>query len=228
MRNQYISDFGEELGELLNAAYQDWIEATYTWQEFSELVKTEGRVNLLLEVSPNAFETITKCMLDSVVLAICRLTDPAETLGETNISLLNLNSESKLYSNLDENTKAKLVGLDLEVTAAVKKAKPLRTLRNKFIAHSDAVKQRKLRTGQIENVSTDQIKIALDGIHSVFALLSLCMHQPTLGNEVRSEIGGISTLLYYLAKGQVMQERMFTPGFTFNQEIEDEIQSLLS
>lgn len=228
MREEYIRDFGTDLGELLTFAYQDWVEAAYTWQELSELVKTEGRVKLLRAVSSEAFDTITKCMIDSVVLAICRLTDPAGTGERTNISLLHLKTDNKRYSNLKEDLRLKLTGLDSLIEGALESAEPLRILRHKLIAHSDSIVNGRLRAGEYEPVSLDQIKIALDGIHSVFAYISDHLQGKTLGNQLREEVGGMSTLLYYLARGHVMQERMFTPGFESNQEIEDEIQAIIN
>ena len=72
------------------------------------------------------------------------------------------------------------------------------------------------------------VKSAIDDIHSVFAFVSFRLQGADLINEVIGPGKGTSALLYCLARGHVMHERLLTRELESNEEIESEIRSILN
>lgn len=93
------------------------------WAIYKNLFQDHHRNSLLVETSPILFSILQKLLLDDIAITLCRITDPAESRKCQNNTLYQLLSQK----NADQSS----------LNQVTKKLAPIRTLRNKFLAHSD-------------------------------------------------------------------------------------------
>jgi len=124
----------EELGEEFGTAIY-WLDNAVT-NAFVELkifhglfVHSRERVDVLNQASGLVVMYTSKAIWDSLCMALCRLTDPANTAGNKNLSLGSLNIFLKEKHKKPYQEK---------VIKAVESAEVFRRRRNKVLAHADA------------------------------------------------------------------------------------------
>lgn len=125
-----ISVMGMELGSVYSQLWQEvaWIHRN--WAHYKELFgETASRIDLLNEVAPSFFRTIQDALFETVLLHLTRLTDPARSLGKSNLSLRQLDPLI-----LDEAVKLRVGDL---VSRAVDATAFARDWRNRKLAHRD-------------------------------------------------------------------------------------------
>ncbi|WP_072670625.1 hypothetical protein [Vibrio injensis] len=93
------------------------------WNIYNDFFVNENRQVLLYKMSPIVFFIFQRLLLNEVGLTLCRLTDPAQQGKNKN------NSMYQLLSILNHDTQS-LEELKLSI-------EPVRSARNKFLAHSD-------------------------------------------------------------------------------------------
>jgi hypothetical protein len=86
-----IALMGEALGSVYSELWQEvaWIHKN--WAHYQELFGTKpSRIDLLNAVAPSFFRTVQYSLFEAVLLHLARLTDPAQSLGKSNLSLRRL------------------------------------------------------------------------------------------------------------------------------------------
>lgn len=103
-----------------------------TWAEYNYLYGDKDRVRLLNACAPAFFARHERLLLREVILGISRLTDPPKTGKFDNLVLESLVLDPAVaeHEGLREE-------LEPAIKAAVTAAAPIRTHRNKYIAHLD-------------------------------------------------------------------------------------------
>jgi len=147
IRDKIIDKMGKELGERFLLLHAQLSYVFIEWDVFKGLfLKNKERVDVLNEASKLVTYCIHKSMLDSVILAICRFSDPAKTGkgagAKLNLSLANI-------SDFLEEKELKDAFAD-KVKSVQKKADFARKMRNKKIAHADLKKH-------LDNDDLDQV-----------------------------------------------------------------------
>lgn len=102
------------------------------WLLYQQLFSSEARVTILNNSGGHLFHVIQHSMLDRLLLGLSRLTDPAETNKQANLSLVRLLDELDQDQELQDRL-SKLLDLLSESVSTI------REHRNKRIAHADLV-----------------------------------------------------------------------------------------
>lgn len=130
----YIAKYGSELGETFFYVHTHWCRLFTVFSQYANLFgKSKHRVDLLNQSAGPFFKTVQDTFHDEILLAICRLTDPAQSMKKIdpnkNVSVL------RLALLLEQHT----IGPNVLILAnnAVSDADFAREQRNKKISHSD-------------------------------------------------------------------------------------------
>lgn len=119
--------------DLLNALERQLIQLCYRWKIYCQLYDSgEGNLALLNKSGSNVFALFQKLLIDDLMMGLCRLADPAISMGKENASLENL--VSKLDAHLSDDSKIYIRSTLAELTSHLEK---VRVLRNKAMSHSD-------------------------------------------------------------------------------------------
>ncbi len=125
-----IAAMGSELGAVYSQLWQEvaWIHRN--WAHYKELFgEKSSRIELLNEVAPSFFRSVQDALFETVLLHLTRLTDPAQSLGKSNLSLRQL--DSLIF---DDALKLKVNDLTFK---AVESTEFARDWRNRKLAHRD-------------------------------------------------------------------------------------------
>lgn len=128
------------------------------WIIYCQLYGTsQERIALLNKSASTFFRIIHDVLLDEVVLALTRLTDPDKSVGKDNRSF------GQLIEQLDNIGKySGLVNsLEIKLTKLNAQCAPFREWRNRRIAHSDLLTALSLHPDPLPGISRDSIKQAL-------------------------------------------------------------------
>lgn len=132
VKSDYIAQLGPELGEFFHSLTNDltWLHAK--WQQYRGLFGTdEARIALVNRSAAFCFHVVQDSLWDDVLLHICRLTDPATSLGRfKNLSFAALPPLLHAHSALQQHVEP----LVSQCRAAAKFA---RDHRDKRLAHRD-------------------------------------------------------------------------------------------
>lgn len=121
-----------QLAEVHEELRQDVIWLYFKWGIYLQLYADQENVKLLNNTAPTYFSICQVMMQDDTLLAIGRLTDPAQTGRNTNLSL------QQLVDTIDEVAYPGLRSKVMDVLAAAKpKFEVARDHRNRRIAHID-------------------------------------------------------------------------------------------
>lgn len=130
IRADYISAMGQELGANFYELYRELVGLHVLWQQYRQLFgDTTDTVQLLNRTAGLFFKIVQDELWDSVLLGISRMTDPAVTGKNKNLTLQSL---PPLIT--DPSLKAETQDL---CAKAVTTAEFAREHRNKRIAHQD-------------------------------------------------------------------------------------------
>jgi hypothetical protein len=215
---EFRRDFGEELGERLYYAYEDWQRTALLWEEIQALVRTNERLRLMEDVADRALQAILSCLIDSVVLRLCKLTDIAQKGKNKNVTI-------QCVAGIGE--KLSLPLLDKKVQDAVNSAEKLTVLRNKVIAHSDWEYLRLRKKGDVTIVGLVEVAESIDKIFEIFRYIFELKNRSQLMREVSAPGGGVEALLYVVARGEIARDRICSSPSSWDQSLEEEIRKIL-
>lgn len=91
VRNEHLQVLGPTLGPLYHALYNEvtWLHAK--WKQYRLLfAESQERVDLLNDVAGFFFLLIQDVLWEDIILHIARLTDPPQSVGKDNLTLLRL------------------------------------------------------------------------------------------------------------------------------------------
>lgn len=164
--NRRIKILGEDNGRYFDSLENEVYRARLLWREYKALFsESKERVDLLNEVSGRTAFWIERCMFESLMFTVCRMSDPEKQKGRTNVTVLGLETRLSTPGDIE------LTHLIKSAEAATKFA---RDWRNKRLGHNDFL----TLTGvhKIEDTSIIEIRKAIDALARCiqrFALLEL-------------------------------------------------------
>lgn len=192
--NDHITKLGPKLGPVYNVLWSDFASLSAKWQEFLAMFGSDPeRVALLNSAAGFFFRIVQDALWKDVLLHLCRLTDPPQSVGKSNLTLQAL---PQLISD-----PALSAALEPLIAQAVKATEFARDWRNRRISHRD--KALALRSGAqpLTPAGNAQVSQALSAIHAVLNLISERLLQSTLGIDVITLGAGAEALLYVIRDG---------------------------
>lgn len=127
--NGRLESMGEDAFPVYGELYQDVCHLHSYWKVFIKLFGDDEAVSLLNATAEYAASAIQLALVESVVLRITKLTDPAKQKRYENLSL------EQLWKRLEsEDLRERLRPVLDEIQ---KRVEPMRTRRNKRLAHRD-------------------------------------------------------------------------------------------
>ncbi len=178
----YIAKIGKEFGSDLYMVRNDFIFLKREWKVYRSLFGTNPeRVNLLNEVSGQFSWLLERTLFESVVLGLCRITDPPETGQGDKIK------ENMTIGRLRRHIEPREDCQKLKFAEFIKKidnaAVFARDWRNRKIAHNDYF----IRTGAkpLKDASREKIAKLVDAIETCLKWL----HVEFLETELSFDVG---------------------------------------
>lgn len=125
-----IAVMGEALGAVYSELWQEVAWIHHNWAHYQELFgEKPSRIDLLNEVAPSFFRTVQDALFETVLLHLTRLTDPAQSLGKSNLSLRQL--DALIADSAVSSRVSGLISKAIDATAFA------RDWRNRRLAHRD-------------------------------------------------------------------------------------------
>ena len=153
------------------------------------------------------FYTIEDVLIGDVQIALSKLTDPARTGANENLSL------EQLLERVEKHNEANLqVALRQKLDELKKKCVPFRTWRNKRLAHLDLTTTMKITHNPLPGVSRQMVEDALELVRKLMNTIEIHYDKSETGYEhfIMTASDGealISMLKYGLRYDQLVQER---------------------
>lgn len=149
-----ISKLGPNHGKIYYHVSTEVFNLQILWSVYFALFRqNQERLDVWNSVSGSTAYWIERTMFESIVLSICRLTDPVGKGKDTNLSLRLLGS---IVSSEHE------VNLGDFLKGAEGKAGPIRKWRNKILAHTDH--DTKIGVAELTNINIKSLKEAISAI----------------------------------------------------------------
>jgi hypothetical protein len=159
VRDEHLKVLGPTLGPLYHALYDEatWLHAK--WQQYRILfAESSERIELLNDVAGFFFRVIQDVLWEDIILHIARLTDPPQSVGKDNLTLLRL-------TDAVEST------LSPEIAILVEQARVgtqfTKVWRNRHLAHRDLGLAVDDRATPLPGISRERVEHALAAIRSV-------------------------------------------------------------
>ena len=196
-RADYQEKLGDELGKIFDLIRSEWCELRELWTAFENLFASgPERVELMNSVSGNFFGRVDRYFFEAAILAICRLTDPALTGRNKNLSLKQL---PDLIS--DQEIKEEVERL---IQAADLASEFQRDWRNRRISHNDFDVKSGSKT--LESATLEKMNKAIDAIHAPIRHIGLKMMDTEMHDEVIGAVSSEISLLQTLYVGMDVRE----------------------
>jgi len=206
--NLTIEKLGDEFGTLFNNLINEvsWIQ--FLWLEFNELFgKDEQRVNMLNKIAPDFFQMTQTILLESILLAITRITDPEESNigGETKRNL----TIKAIPKYIIDNPKFKKK-INRKIEQIMDISSSFRDWRNRHIAHKDLILSIKNHDSKpLKTLTRQDIRLTVERFHQLFNDLEIYYQLPKSYFDLMIIGKSSSTLIYYLENGIKYQNDLF-------------------
>ncbi len=162
----YKAAMGERRGAVYYALYCDLVWLNARWHEFRDLFASGAEtIALLNRHGPFLFKAVQDTFWEYTLLTIARMTDPARTAGNENLSV---NLLVELIDDPDLKTKA-----NDALAICMEKAAFAREHRNKRIAHRDlghALKEAPVPLGGVSRAHVEEMLKALEELMNLVQL----------------------------------------------------------
>ena len=128
MRKKVVAAMGAPLGELYFALYREVVWLHLKWKDFRDLFAINPeRVDLLNRAAPDFFANLQRMMFEDVLMHLCRLTDPPQSMGHDNLTLRQLPNSITVQALCSQ--------VQSNVDAAKQKTQFARDWRNRALSH---------------------------------------------------------------------------------------------
>ena len=189
-----IRIMGNELGSLYSELWQQLVWLHMKWAEYRELFGSkQSRITLLNEAAPFFFYVIQDVMWNDILLHICKLTDPPNSAGKSNLSVTRL--PAAINDNVTSTEVQKLCDAAQTATGFC------RDWRNRRISHLDL----DLALGQpaqpLSPASRDDVTKALASLTQILDAVSIHYQNSTTAFSLTNTIRGAKSLLYVMDDG---------------------------
>jgi hypothetical protein len=190
---------GNEFGEVCYHVFNEWCDLYVTWKQFKNLFcRGPERVELLNKAGAGFFYNVDRHFFSSVMLALCRLSDPPATAGRKNLTAMLFHK----FMDTDERA-TKMVVLLEQVTQSTAFA---RDWRNRRISHNDF----SLKVEQAEPLKTATVELvdrAIAAIHATLAYIYQEFKDAGLHDDVIDGLNNEMVMLNRIYLGVQQQER---------------------
>lgn len=195
VRAAKLAAMGAPLGELHFALWNEITWLHLKWKDFRALFAVSPeRIDLLNEAAPDFFGNLQRVLWEDVLLHLCRLTDPPESMGHPNLTITRL---PILIPDISLKNKAESL-----LVAAKKKASFARNWRNRRLAHRELPDFDGKESKPLADASRQQVEEALASIRDVMNGIELHYQgSPVLYEHSIEALGGVKALLSCLEKG---------------------------
>ncbi|MGU3345806.1 AbiU2 domain-containing protein [Pseudomonas monsensis] len=187
----YLRTMGDPLGTAFWHLNQQILELHLVWEQYTQLFgEGEETVNLLNRTAGLFFKVVQDELWDSVLLGVSKLTDPAQTGKNKNLSIRSLPdliADSVLRGRV----------LDL-CDEALKKAEHARDHRNKRIAHQDQRYFYNREAHSLGGVSRTLVREMLQAITAVMNEINVFYTDTTMFYDEISSGGDAAWLVHKL------------------------------
>lgn len=172
----------EEFEEGRNLLWNEIVHLHNNWEQYQKLYShSKSRVQVLNACAPAFFAVTQVVLLRETILGISRLTDPPRQGGYDNLTLDFLLSDPRL-SDQEE--------LREELKEAIEKAKseagPIRSRRNKTLAHLDFATATGSSDEPLQSLSKDVITKTVQLIEEPYKLHNARLHDTHTSFDVHS------------------------------------------
>lgn len=186
---------GNEFGSLFNHALAEWVDLSLTWSQYEKLFgHGQERIDLLNQSGASFFERIQRHFFESVIMALCRLSDKPKSFSRSNLTVFRF---EKFMTTADHKSNMK------KILASVDESMKFpRDWRNRHIAHNDYELKVKKST-KLEPATRNGVTTAIQSLFSVFSYVSEEFQNTTLSDEVIDTLddGEYTLQLLYMARG---------------------------
>ncbi len=189
-----IDQMGEELGRLHFELWGQLVWLFAIWQTYKDLYeKSEDQIALLNSAAPRFFFYNQGAMMDSVLLHICRITDPANSKSGENLTI------RRIPELVEEENKRKEIE-DL-IQQVIEESQFARRLRNKKIAHLDLNVARGKVAVPLEMVTRENIEKTLDTMAIVLKTTEIAYGGNTVLYSMSSGFSDADSLVHWVKRG---------------------------
>jgi hypothetical protein len=203
VRAKYISALGAQFGEAFCDLFNHVAWLYSKWHDYQSLFGEVSTVDLLNKTAPLIFRDIQRIVWESLLLHLCRLTDPPQSARQDNLTLRRI--DQMLPSTADQPFRAALAS---KVGDAVDKTGFARTWRNKQLAHTNLSVAAGGNAVSMPPAGKTEMQAAIDAIGEAMNCVERHYLRGTIGWEMFIEPPeGVTQLLYYLRKGFDAQEK---------------------
>jgi hypothetical protein len=122
----YIEELPERIRPVFQELCQDVVSLKCKWQFYLDVFAEKENVELLNDVAPASFRMIEESFISDIIMSICRLADPTESCGRSNLSF------KALVADFPEDHE-----LNRLLDDFASKCKPIVDHRHKRFAHND-------------------------------------------------------------------------------------------
>lgn len=194
-----ISAMGQDLGEVYAALWQETALLFRNWNEYVDLFGSKpSRVDLLNRAAGSFFRIVQDALWEQTVLHVARLTDPAASVGRSNLSI------RRLLECIDDAEIKSLVAPTVD--AALEAARFCRDWRNRHIAHRDLDLALERAAEPLAAGTLEKVRQALDRLADVLNAVS----RRYLDSETHFDghwYAGGQSLLHVLDRGVEAEEQ---------------------
>jgi len=200
VRSEHLATMGPRLGPVYHALWNEvgWLHAK--WKEYKELFgEKPARVDLLNRAAGLLFRIVQVALWEDALLHLARITDPPQSAGKENLTLLRL-----LSLIADDGLRGQLEGL---LDQAQTKTVFARDWRIRHIAHRDLAKALGEGAKPLSGASRNHVDEALRAVAAVLNRVNIFYLKSELVFDVITPLTGSVALLYVLRDGLAAKER---------------------
>ncbi len=202
MRDQRLSVMGQELGAVYHALWSHVVELHGELEEFRKLYGSPEASALLNDTAGSLFRTIRRVLWEHLLLYVARVTDKVESCGHPNLTVKQLPA---LITDptLKQEIEALLAGADEP------KWEPVRTLRNKWLAHLDLhVWTDDPRAAPLPDMNDAAVESALSSLRDVLTQIEQKYFGPADRRYVPIRLfGDADRLLFWLRRAVKVEKQ---------------------
>jgi hypothetical protein len=200
LREERQRVMGPELGTVFHALWGHVVELHGEFDQFRKLFGSPDTTAVLNDTAGSLFRTVRRVFGEHVLLYVARVTDREETCGHPNLTVKRLPA---LIA--DAALKAEVESI---LGAAEEKWKPVRDLRNKWLAHLDLLVWTDDPDAEpLTEMSNAAIEDALSTLRDVLAQIEQKYFGPADRRyDPVSPYGDVDHLLFWLRRGLAAEE----------------------
>lgn len=196
VKNEYLNAMGEENGELFHHLSSEFAWIYVLWNEY-KIIFREKNYDILNKTAPGFFRIIKRQFIHDIVLGMCRINDPKESMGNKNLSIKRLVDIAKKGHR--KNIKERLNEID-EKICNIKK------YRHKIISHNDL--ETNLKKTASPQVKFEEIESCLFEINELLNYFKSLYGMPnTLYKRTKTSSGHSAALIAYLDIAKRVREK---------------------